>query len=188
MAGKFTFQCTSDDRRRPLPHKVLFGLGQNESSRHVVLKFLAWVLFFRERLQIETDVQNDAIPFVPDLAQLGYDMRPLLWVECGDCSLLKLHKLAVKCPEAEIWAVKRSLAEAEELLRGMAKEELRRGRYGIIGFEGEMVDELCGLLRERNQFHWFSGGFAGEPGVDQCGLQFELNQLWFDHPFHVLRN
>ena len=24
-------------------------------------------------------------------------------VECGECSISKLHKLAVKCPEAEIW-------------------------------------------------------------------------------------
>ena len=95
MAAKFTFQCTSDDRRRPLPHKILFGLGVNESANHVVLKFVAWLLFFRERLMVETDVGNDNIPFVPDLCQLGYDMRPTLWVECGDCSVGKLHKLAV---------------------------------------------------------------------------------------------
>lgn len=188
MAAKFTFQCSSDDRRRPLPHKVLFGLGQNETVRHVALKFIAWVLFYRERLQIETAVPNDSIPFVPDLAQLGYDLSLLLWVECGECSTLKLHKLAVKCPEAEIWIMKPSPADAEVLLQTMQREEFRKGRYGLIGLEPDMVEELCGLIRERNQFHWFAGGFAGETGREQAQLQFELNGLWFDHSFQVWRH
>lgn len=187
MAAKFTFHCTSDDRRRPLPHKVLFGLGPNESVRHIVLKFIGWVLFYRERLQVQTDVGNDAIPFVPDLAELGYDMRPLLWVECGDCSPAKLHKLAVKCPDAQIWVVQPSPADGETMLRTMKKEDFRRNRYGLIGLEPEMFEELCGLVRERNVFHWFAGGFAGEPGLDENRLQFELNGLWFEHSFTVAR-
>lgn len=181
LAAKFTFQCTSDDRRRPLPHKILFGLGVNESANHVVLKFVAWLLFFRERLMVETDVGNDNIPFVPDLCQLGYDMRPTLWVECGDCSVGKLHKLAVKCPEAELWIVKRSRADAEQLMRTMAREDLRRNRYGILALDPEMVDELIGLLRERNTVHWFRGEF------DPPQFQFEFNGLWFDTAFEVLR-
>jgi uncharacterized protein YaeQ len=181
LAAKFTFQCTSEDRRRPLPHKILFGLGLNETGRHIVLKFLAWVLFYRERLTIETDVQNDSIPFVPDLCQLGYDMRPMLWVECGECSVGKLHKLAVKCPEAELWVVKRSPADVEQLLRSMAKEELRRNRYGLISFDPEVVDELIGLLQERNTFHLFRADF------EERRLQFEFNQLWFETTFEVAR-
>ena len=181
MANKFTFQLTSDDRRRPFPHKIIVGQGVNESVRHVALKFLGWVLFYRERLRIETDVQNDAIPFVPDLVELGYDMRPLLWVECGDCSTAKLHKIAVKCPEAQVWALKRSPEEADALAKAMAKDELRRDRYGVIGFDPEMFDEVCGLIRERNTFHWFRGDF------DPAEMQFELNGLWFDATFAVFR-
>lgn len=181
MANKFTFNLASDDRRRPLPHKIIIGQGVNESVRHVALKFLGWVLFYRDRLSIETDVQNDSIPFVPDLVELGYDMRPLLWVECGDCSTSKLHKLAVKCPEAQIWILKRSAAEAHALLQTMEKEEFRRGRYGIIAFDPEFFDEVCGLIRERNSFHWFSGS------IDAGTMQFELNELWFDTPFEVFR-
>ncbi len=181
MANKYTFQLTSDDRRRPFPHKIIVGQGVNESVRHVALKFLGWVLFYRDRLQIETDVQNDSIPFVPDLVEIGYDMRPLLWVECGDCTTSKLHKIAVKCPEAEIWALKRSAPEAEALLQSMEKDELRRGRYGIVAFDPEMFAEVCGLITERNTFHWFRGAF------DPAQMQFELNGLWFDSPFTVYR-
>ncbi len=181
LAAKFTFQCTSDDRRRPFPHKILFGLGVQETPRQVVLKFIAWILFFRDRLMIETDVQNDSIPFVPDLCQLGYDMRPALWVECGDCSIGKLHKLAVKCPEAELWVVKRSPAEAETLLKAMKKEDLRRDRYGVIALDPEMVDELTSLLKERNGFHLFRADF------EEKSLQFEFNELWFEATFAILR-
>ncbi|HRI12173.1 MAG TPA: YaeQ family protein [Verrucomicrobiota bacterium] len=169
MAAKFTFQCSSDDRRRPLPHKILFGLGVNETARHVILKFVAWVLFFRERLMIETDVQNDSIPFVPDLCQLGYDMRPTLWIECGECSVTKLNKLAVKCPEAALWIVKGTRAEAETLMRLMTKEELRRNRYELLVLDSGMVEELLGLTHERNTFHLFRADFEDRQ------LQFEFN-------------
>jgi len=181
LAAKLTFQCTSDDRRRPLPHKILFGLDTQETARHIVLKFMGWVLFYRERLMIETDVQNDAISFVPDLCQLGYDMRPALWVECGDCSAAKLHKLAAKCPEAELWVVKGSLDEATTLMRTMAKEDLRRNRYGLIALDPELVEELVGLARERNTFHLHRADF------EERRLQFEFNELWFDTTFEVLR-
>jgi uncharacterized protein YaeQ len=182
VAHKFSFQLTSDDRRRPLPHKILIGLGVNESIRHVAIKFLGWLLFFRERLQIDTDVQNDSIPFVPDLVELGYDMRPKLWVECGECSPAKLHKIAVKCPEAEIWVLKSSPEEAQALLHTMAKEEFRRGRYGIVALDPEMFDEFCRLMAERNTFHWYRGE------LDQGSMQFDLNGLWFDTAFEVFRH
>ena len=182
MPGRFTFQMTSDDRRRPLPHKILLGQRPTESVRHVFMKFLAWVLFFRDRLVIEGDVQNDAIPFEPDLVQLGYDMRPLLWIECGDCSTSKLDKLAVKCPGAEIWIIKPAVTEARTLLHTMEREEFRRGRYGIIALEESMVHEASMLLGDRNTFHWHRGQ------MDSPQLQFDLNGLWFDHGFEVFRH
>lgn len=182
MANKFNFTLTSDDGRRALPHKIIIGLGINESIRHVAMKFLGWVLFYRERLSIDTDVQNDAIPFVPDLVELGYDMRPVLWVECGDCSTAKLHKIAVKCPEASVWVLKSSTDEAQALLRTMKKEEFRRNRYGIVALDPDFFAEICGLMRERNQFHLFRVDF--EAGT----IQFEFNELWFDTRFEVFHH
>jgi uncharacterized protein YaeQ len=187
LAAKFTFYCTSDDRRRALPRKVLFGLGPNEAESNLVLKFIGWVLFYRDRLQVQTELPDDSIPFVPDLVELGYDLRPLLWVEGGESSPAKLQKIAVKCPDAQIWVVKSSPAEVDALRHTMKKEEFRRDRYGLIGLEPEMFAELAALIRERNQFHWFAGGFADEPGLEENQLQFELNGLWFDHSFTVAR-
>jgi hypothetical protein len=181
MSGKYSFDLKSEERRCALPPRIIVGQKENEGVKHVLLKFIAYVLFHRERLQIEPRLTDDNIPFEPDVIQLDYSLRPALWVECGDCGAGKLHKLAVKIPDAEIWIIKRSLEEAEALHRAMAKEELRRDRYGIVALDAAMFDEMCGLLAPRNQLTWFSGGF------DPPQLQFEFNGLWFDTTFHILR-
>ncbi len=181
MSGKYTFDLKSEERRRPLPSKIIVGQKENESVKHVMLKFMAYVLFHRERLQIEPRLPDDTIPFEPDVVQLDYTLRPALWIECGECSVSKLHKLAVKAPESELWVIKRSPEDVEHLLRAMEKEELRRDRYGLIGLDPEMFDEMCGLLGPRNSLTWFRGEF------DPPQLQFEFNGLWFDTTFTVAR-
>ena len=182
MGNKFIFELKSEERRRDLPRRLIIGLNENESVRHVVLKLLGFILFYRERLEIEGDVMNDNIPFEPDLVQLDYTLQPVLWIECGDCGVPKLHKLAVKVPEAEIWVLKPGITEARHLHSAIEKEELRKGRYQIIGFESEMILELCNLVQPRNQMLWVHGEF------DPPALQFDFNGLWFDSSFLVLKH
>ena len=182
MSAKFSFHLESQDKHRPLPSKIIIGRQEAETLAHVVLKLLAFLIFFRERLQIEANLHEDDIPFVPDLVQLDYELRPRLWVECGECGVQKLHKLAVKVPDAEIWIVKRSVAEAQHLLQAMAKVELRQNRYQVLALDHEMFEELCGLMHSRNELAWMHGEF------DPPGVQFDFNGLWFDAPFTVLRH
>ena len=182
MSTKFIFDLKSEDRRRDLPRRLLIGLRENESVQHVILKLLGFVLFYRERLEIEGDVLNDNIPFEPDLVQLDYMLQPVLWIECGDCGVGKLNKLAVKVPEAAIWVLKAGTIEARHLLAAIEKDELRRDRYQIIGFEPEMIQELCHLVKPRNQLLWVLGEF------DPPALQFDFNGLWFDSSFLLLKH
>jgi uncharacterized protein YaeQ len=181
MSAKYSFRFESRDRRRTLPGGIIIAQNDTETITHVVLKMLGFVLFYRERLQIEGDVHNDSIQFKPDLVWLDYDMQPKLWVECGECSVNKLDKLAVKVHAAEIWVLKKSPAAAEQLLAAMAKEDLRRDRYQILAFDEEMFGELCGLVAPRNQMVWFGANF--ETGQ----MQFEFNELWFEAAFTVMK-
>jgi hypothetical protein len=64
----------------------------------------------------------------------------------------------------------------------MAKNDLRRNRYVIVGLDAAMFNELCDLLTARNQLLWVAGEF------DPAQLQFDFNGLWFDAPFTVLRH
>jgi len=180
MSAKYTFQLESRDGRRALPQKIIVGRQDTETILPVALKFLASVIFFRERIQLEANLRMDSIPFVPDLMQLDYELRPRLWVECGECGVGKLHKVAVKLPEAEIWIMKRSPEAAKHLFEAMKKEELRRNRYHILGLDAEMTAEFCKLIKPRNELLWVRGDF--EPPH----LEFDFNGLWFDAQFTVL--
>jgi uncharacterized protein YaeQ len=195
MSGKYSFTLRSEDRKRPLPSKIIIGQQDTETIYHVGLKLLAFIYFFRDRLQIEPDLHNDNIPFVPDLAQLDYELRPALWIECGECGVNKLNKLAVKVPEAEIWVVKRSLVAAHDLLRAMGRDDLRRNRYNLLAFDQHGFEELCGLMGGRNQLVWFNAtveahqpAWAAAPPPDvEYEMHFEFNELWFQLPFHLLK-
>jgi uncharacterized protein YaeQ len=195
MSGKYSFGLRSEDRKRPLPSKVIIGQQPTETIFHVGLKLMAFCYFFRDRLQIEPDLYNDNIPFVPDLAQLDYELRPALWIECGECNVSKLNKLAVKVPEAEIWVVKRSLTAAHDLLRAMGRDELRRNRYNLLAFDQHGFEELCGMMGGRNHFTWFRATvepthpkWEAEPAPDvEHEMQFDFNDLWFQLPFHLLK-
>jgi uncharacterized protein YaeQ len=180
MSFRYSFRLESEGKR-DLPSKIIIGRRHPETIHHVLLKLVGYLLFFRERLQIEPRMDDEDIPFVPDLLQLDYALRPALWVECGDCSVAKLDRLAVKAHEAEIWAVKRSFAEAEQLLHLMDRSGLRRDRYSVVGLDSAMFDELCGLLEPRNQVYWIKGAF--DPPI----MQFEFNGLWFDASFGLWR-
>ena len=180
MSTRFNFQLSASDPRRALPYKLILGQDHTESASHILLKLLGFLLFFRERLQIEPSLHGEDIPFRPDLVQFDYQLRVALWVECGECSVEKLDRLAVKVPEAAIWVLKRSPLEAETLARAMARQGLRRNRYQLLGFDPAFVEELEGLLTPRNRVYWVGGT------LDPPNLQFEFNGLWFDTDFTVI--
>lgn len=179
MNAKYSFNLSSDDPARKLPGKIIIAQSDTETTIHVGLKLLGYIFFYRERLQLETRLPHDSIPFVPDLSEMDYELRPILWVECGECSIAKLEKLAVKAPEAQIWILKRSRSAADELLKTMAKQEFRKGRYHVIGLEEQVFAEMVGLIQSRNELYWLKAD-------EEIGeMQFELNGLWFELPLQV---
>ena len=96
MGAKFVFTLKTDAKRRQLPYKILLAQQENETTNHILLKVIAYLLLFRERIEIEGKLHNENIPFSPDIVQLDYELRPRLWVECGECSDSKLNKLAYR--------------------------------------------------------------------------------------------
>jgi hypothetical protein len=179
---KYSFLLeTSSRRHRDLPRKLLLVQGAEENATDVLLRLLAFLVFFRNRLEIRPNLHNDSIPYVPDLVQLDYTLRPALWIECGTVDVEKLDRLAVKVPEAELWVVLSSLEVAELLLPRMARHGLRRERYWLLAFDKAMVQELEDRLESRNRIYWVASG------LDPAEMQFDFNELWFDASFTVLR-
>lgn len=178
MSSKFNFDLRSDDWQRKLPEKIIIGRSDLETDENVVLKLLAYVLLFRERLQISPQLHNENIPFIPGVVQLDYQLNPALWVECNDCTVQKLDKLAVKVHDAEIWVMNRTPEVMAQLVRQMIHAKVRRDRYHLVAFDEEMFTELVRLLHTRNEFYLLQADF--EPPA----LQFDFNGLWFDVPFY----
>lgn len=181
MSAKFAFRLSSEDAQRPLPSKLIIGQKETETTVHVMQKALAYLHFFRDRIQIDTNLHMETIPFVPDLSQLDYTLRPALWVECGECGVAKLHKLAVKLPGTDIWIVKRSKEEADRLLHAMEQADLRRDRYRILAFDQELFEEMRQLLGSKNEIRWYRE--TREPTT----LQLDFNGLWFELPFEEMQ-
>ena len=63
MSAKYSFRFESRDRKRALPGGIIIAQNDTETIAHVVLKMLGFVLFYRDRLQIEGDLHNDTISF-----------------------------------------------------------------------------------------------------------------------------
>lgn len=183
MTTKYDFLLDGSSRRhRDLSRKlVLVHEAMEEGPTEVLLKLLAYLLFFRDRLEVGINLHNDNIPYVPDLVQLDYTLRPTLWVECGTCSVEKLDRLAVKVPEAELWVVQPSAEAAQALHQNMARHQLRRNRYWLLAFDQELMAELLTVLEPRNRVYWVGSTF------DPPEMQFDFNGLWFDAAFTVQR-
>lgn len=179
MNARYVFNLASQERRRALPSKILLVQRDTETLTHLLLKLFGFVLFHRERVQLETRLDDHYLPYTPDVVQLDYQGSIALWVECGECTLEKLDRLAVKAPYAEIWAVKSSFAAATRLLADMRHLGLRTDRYGVVGLDADMLEEIAGLTTARNDLHWHHGSF------DPPRLQFEYNGLWFDAEFQI---
>lgn len=179
MSARYSFRLTTSDPRCDFPHKLLLSQDEAETPEHVLLRLLGYLLFFRDRLEVNASLQDDNIPYRPDLVQVDYQLQPVLWVECAECPVEKLNRLAVKAPTAELWVLKPSPEAAEAYLQAMAKAGLRRNRYRIVAFDRVMMDELLGLLEPRNEVFWVQGVF------DPPLLQLEFNGLWFDHEFTI---
>jgi hypothetical protein len=177
VSAKYSFRLSSEIKTHPLPGKILIGQGLLETAESVFLKLLARVVFSRERLQLDPRLHDENIPFNPSLVQLDYEMRPALWIECGECPVTRINKLAVKAHEAEIWIVLGSTTAVADLTREMAKHGLRRNRYHLLGFEESLIEELKSLLRSSNTFTLFHLNLL------QPNIQFEFNELWFDSNF-----
>lgn len=174
MSHKYSFTLQSEESSRDLPRKLIIGCQSTETHRHVLLKLLGFLLFHRKRLLLEPRLDDDNIPFRPHLVELDYQLRVQLWVECGDCSVQRLHKLAVKVPEADIWVILGSIEEAEELRMAMKKAHLRQNRYNLLALDTATFEELSNHLETRNQLLWVHGTLT--PPL----MQFDFNGLWYE--------
>ena len=119
-----------------------------ESVRHVMMKWLSYMLFYHETLQIEVSASQH---FKPDLVRFDeVTGEPLQWIDCGQTALQKLDKISRKNRHTMIDIVKATPGElaAYKLQADTRLEKPERVRYWAFG-EG-LVQRLGDLLHRRH--------------------------------------
>ena len=99
MQEKFTFNIEAPRFKR----KMIFFKEETESREHVVLKLMAYLLFYDERLKIEAEIGTH---YKPDLVIEGDHGVPEMWIDCGRITLKKIESLAEKFKRTKIVIVK----------------------------------------------------------------------------------
>lgn len=181
MSVRFKFNLSSGDPARDLPENLSIGMLPDETQAHVLLRLFGYVLWYRERLEMEKNLHKEGIQFIPDLIQMDYTMQILFWGECGETNHDRLNRIAVKANLAEIWIIRRSFEEAEALHRDLVKHKSREGRYHIVGMDADCFEELLSLIQTRNDLFWLLGDYSTP------NMQFSFNNVWFDVPFLYLK-
>lgn len=119
-----------------------------ESVRHVMMKWLSYMLFYHQDLLIEASASQH---FKPDLVRFDATTRqPVQWIDCGQTALQKLDKISQKNRHTMIDIVKTTPQElsAYKLQADTRLKRPERVRYW--SFEEELVRRLGEVLHGRH--------------------------------------
>lgn len=152
--------------------RVIFSSFPGESTWHVSLKLLAYLLYRRRDPLVERPVGQR---FKPDLLVLGDDGRVRLWIDCGETSIRKLERVVARNPIALVVIVKDTVRHLESY-RALADEALRdSSRVLYLAPDDALIDGMAAAMRQRNRVRFAMG---------PAGLRIELNDERFAGALH----
>ncbi|MCM8775142.1 MAG: YaeQ family protein [Candidatus Omnitrophica bacterium] len=144
MIEKFTFDLQSHQVRK----KLVLVKSELELRTHVVLKLLAYLLFYDPRLQIETSVD---MHYKPDLVIPGESGIPELWIDCGKIALRKVEKISTKLRASRIVIVKETHGELERFKKLIDKKVDAAFRLEYLAFDHDFISGIADSLQRTNE-------------------------------------
>jgi uncharacterized protein YaeQ len=176
VALHFRISLSHVDRGIDRLQNIIVESHRTETREHLILRVLAWCLFYDEQLRFGPGVLAHG---AADLWALDPSERPIIWVECGDADADRLrkmiqhsrgvvvHVLFVEAEKrdhllAQLSSLKRHPPELEsigiwrvrpELVAALAASEERRQRWAVtvvgdhIYIETDAVTTDCPLER-----------------------------------------
>lgn len=153
--------------------RAIFSSGAGESTWHVSLKLLAYLLYRRREPQVERGVGQR---YKPDLVVVrGGVVR--LWIDCGETSLRKLQRVVIGNPIARVVVVKDTRRHLEAYAR-LAEDAVRdTSRLIYLAFSDGLVDALAHALRQRNRVSYRGGPAGLEVGLNGTVVRGALVHL-----------
>jgi uncharacterized protein YaeQ len=144
MIEKFTFDIEFKKFRK----KMILVKGDCELRDHVVLKVLAYILYYDPKLQIEVDV---GWHYKPDLVMTGDRGEPLIWIDCGYVSLLKAQNIIRKMRNGRLIFLKSNENELRQFKSLLDKKVDDLMKTEFLAFEPGFVSNVAAALGRTNQ-------------------------------------
>jgi uncharacterized protein YaeQ len=133
--------------------RVIFSSFAGESTWHVALKLLAYLIYRQRRLSVERAVGQR---YKPDLVVLR-DRYVRLWIDCGETSLRKLDRVVVANPRARVVIVKDTQRRLDGYIALAAATVRAQQRIIYLAFGDGLVVDLAQALHQRNRVAFAMG-------------------------------
>lgn len=151
---KYTFNIQVSDNKREHVEKLIMGAFDNEAHEHVVLKLLAYLMFFQKRPRIDED---PGWQVVPDLIARDDDGTITLWVDCGSVSTKKVDVVATKVRDIEFVVFRKTQRDMDHFYN-MIKDKIKRlQNLKCFSFDDEFVDAIAQNLDRTNNVECYFG-------------------------------
>jgi uncharacterized protein YaeQ len=126
--------------------KRFFSLKTGESLDHVMLKLVAFIIFFDNNPSIETSVDWR---YTPDLVAFDGNGKLNLWVECADVSPEKIKKILHKYHNIRLVSLKITHGDAKIFSNIFRQEKDKEPGLLFMGFDSGFIDSLCSNIYDR---------------------------------------
>lgn len=144
MIEKFTFDIQAPRVR----DKLVLVKAEGELRAHVVLKLLAYMIFYTPGLKVEVAVD---MHYKPDLVLMGDHGVPKVWIDCGKIAIRKVESLAAKLRASKVVLVKETKSELDQFRKVIAKKVEHMERLEFLAFEKGFTAGLAESLRRTNE-------------------------------------
>jgi len=144
MIEKFTFELHAP---KIAHEKIILVKDDFELRNHVVLKLLAYLLFYDPELKMEVSAE---MHYKPDLFIPGEHGVPKLWIDCGRVALRKVESLAEKLRNTRVIFLKESKRELEIFKKLVGKKIDKADRLEFLAFESGFVASVADAIERTN--------------------------------------
>jgi len=129
---------------------IILRKTHDENLNHIILKFLAYIFFFDDNLQIEIDAPQH---YKPDLVKFDEKLtwKVVKWIECGVVDLKKILKISKHNRQAEIYIFKSDPNSAQSLKDKVKKKMPRSSNIHYLIFDKKQFKFIKELMQLRNK-------------------------------------
>jgi len=172
MIEKFTFDLQSPKIARK---KLILVKEDLETRIHVVLKLLAYLIYYEPRLKVEVSV---GMHYKPDLVVEGDHGVPEVWIDCGYVQVKKIESLTQKLKRTKIILLKETKTELENVRRTLDKKLEEGAQLQFLAFDPGFVEGIAAGLQRSNEVTLYEVmenvvGFALNDQVFESHLYFQ---------------